>query len=219
MEILRAYNLINDKDNINVQGTIDEPLFDINDISKILEINNISEYINDYDTNEKKIHKNNTYLTENGLYRILLESTHKIANTFQKWMSNSIKEKRINGFYKLNENNEVDKILMEYNSDISNHKKIINLYDSKNIIYVCTIKKYYDYKYIIKIGSTNDIKKKLLQIQDIYNISEPLLLYALELNNNKKIEKNLHENLIIKKYYIPYNINKDIISKKTYLFE
>jgi hypothetical protein len=215
MEILRAYNLINDKDNINIQGTIDEPLFDINYISKILEINNI----NDYDANEKKKYKNNIYLTENGLYRILLESTHKIANTFQKWMSNSIKEKRINGFYKLNENNEVDKILMEYNSDISNHKKIINLYDSKNIIYICTIKKYYDYKYIIKIGSTNDIKKKLLQIQDIYNISEPLLLYALEINNNKKIEKNLHENLIIKKHYMPYNINKDIISKKTYLFE
>jgi len=220
MEILRAYNLIKDDTiNLDIQGKIDKPLFNIHNIGEILQIDNIEKYIDDFDNDMKEIYRNKTYLTEDGLYKILLLSENLIANIFQKWTYNSYKKTRLNGFYKLDENNEIDKQLMEYNEDINNHKKLVNLYDLKNIIYVCIIKKYYDYKYVIKIGSTNNIKKKLLDIQNIYNIGEPLLIYSDKIKNNNSFEKFLHENEIIKKFYIPFNINKKKISKKTYLFK
>jgi hypothetical protein len=213
MEILKAYNLIKDDTiNLDIKGKVDEPLFNINNISQIL---NINEYIDDLDNSEKKIYKNSTYLTENGLYRILLLSENEIANTFQKWTYNSLKQTRLNGFYKLSENNEIDKQLIEYKENILNHKNLINLYDFKNIIYICVIKTFYDYKYIIKIGLTNNIKQKLLDIQNKYNIREPLLIYAIEVNNNL-IEKKVYQHENIKKFYIPFNINKNTISKKTY---
>jgi len=220
MEILRAYNLIKDDTiNLDIQGKIDKPLFNIHNIGEILQINNIERYIDDFNNDMKEIYRNKTYLTEDGLYKILLLSENKIANIFQKWTYNSYKRTRLNGFYKLDENNEIDKQLMEYNEDINNHKKLLNLYDLKNIIYICIIKKYYDYKYVIKIGSTNNIKQKLLDIQNIYNIGEPLLIYSDKIKNNNSFEKFLHENEIIKKFYIPFNINKKNISKKTYLFK
>jgi hypothetical protein len=45
MDILRAFKLCGNEININIQGTIDEPLFQANQIGKILEMKKIFQII------------------------------------------------------------------------------------------------------------------------------------------------------------------------------
>lgn len=117
MDILKAFKIVDKEININIQGTFDEPLFQANQIGKILEIKNVVDNLRDFSSDEKVMFltdtlggiQNVTFLTEIGLYRLLGRSRKPIAALFQKWIINVIKDIRVNGMYKLNENNEVDK--------------------------------------------------------------------------------------------------------------
>ena len=55
MDILKAFKLINENYEINIQGTLDDPLFQANQIAKILDIKNISDAITDFNDDEKHI--------------------------------------------------------------------------------------------------------------------------------------------------------------------
>ena len=121
MDILKAFSLIDETHNINIQGTVENPLFQANQIGKLLGMSNIRENLRDYDDDERLVILTDTlggqqqllFLTELGLYKILGRSRKAIAAIFQKWMINTIKEIRVNGMYKLKQENEVDKKLME----------------------------------------------------------------------------------------------------------
>jgi prophage antirepressor-like protein len=77
---------------INIQGTLDEPLFQANQIGKILVIGNSSESLNDFGEDEKVIgisytlggKQETNFLTNFGLYRLLGRSRKPISRTFQK---------------------------------------------------------------------------------------------------------------------------------------
>ena len=107
MDILKIFSLLENDDgeshHINIQGTVDDPLFQANQIGKILGLGNISEAIKDFGEDERVLISNETlggkqetnFLTELGLYRLLGRSRKPIAATFQKWMVKTIKEIRI----------------------------------------------------------------------------------------------------------------------------
>ena len=111
MDIFRAFSL-NDKEHlINIQGTIEDPLFQGNQIGELLGIKNFHAHINDF-TDEHKVLcqiktnggiQNVIFLTELGLYKLLGRSRKDIAAKFQNWIVKVIKEIRITGMYKLNE--------------------------------------------------------------------------------------------------------------------
>jgi len=48
MDILKAFSLFNENHQINIQGTLEEPLFQANQIGKLLEIKNIRQNIQDF---------------------------------------------------------------------------------------------------------------------------------------------------------------------------
>ena len=224
MDILKAFKLLDKTIEINIQGSLENPLFQANQIGKLLEITNIHDSISEYTDNEKVLDlsetlgglQKTTFLTEIGLYKLLGRSRKQIAHTFQSWMINTIKEIRINGMYKLKEENEVDKQLIIQNYDLMTHKNLIKAYDQKNVIYLCRLK-YLDDKKIVKIGSTQNIKERMCHMNGQFDNIEIVLIDIIEINNYRKFEKYLHNNDYIKNYSYPLTKKDGTLSKETYL--
>ena len=226
MDILKAFSLLDTEYQINIQGTLENPLFQANQIGKLLGIGNLSENLRDFDNEEKVLFLTHTlggnqemvFLTETGLYRVLGRSRKPIAHKFQKWMVSVLKEIRINGIYKLQQDKEIDKQLYKHNCELSTHNTLLKAYDKKNIVYICKFYKVND-KFVIKIGSTQDIKERLTNISNSFNCQEPLLLDIFENNNYKKFERKIHHNEYITQYYEKIIKKDGTISRETYLID
>jgi prophage antirepressor-like protein len=224
MDILKAFKLVNKDIEINIKGTIDNPLFQANQIGSILGIKNISDSLSDFLEDEKVIAGGYTrggmqkiiFLTELGLYKLLGRSKKPIAALFQKWVINTVKEIRINGIYKLNEEKEIDKKLLKHNYDINNHKTYLKAFDKKNVVYICKFKNIED-KLLIKLGSSQDVKQRISHISNAFESIEPIIIDITEIDNHIKFETFLHNNDFIKKFYYPISNKEGKISKETYL--
>ena len=126
MDILKAFSLCDKEYPINIQGTVDEPLFQANQIGKLLGILKIVSQINNFDITEKVGGETATlggiqkviFLTERGLYKVLARSNKPIAKKFQDWMVNVIKELRQQGEYRLKQEHEIEK---KYKTNIFRH--------------------------------------------------------------------------------------------------
>ena len=234
MDILKAFSLVGDNYQVNIQGTHENPLFKANDIGKILDIKKIKDNIKDFSSDEKEAvsigslggPQETLFLTEIGLYRIIGRSRKPIAQIFQRWIINIIKEIRINGMYKLNLENEVDKKLHEQKNIESLHQKLMKIYHNENMIYICKLKEDPDKPgfFIIKIGSTQNIKERIKNISKDYNV-DPILIDALHNNNYIKTENMIHDNATINqyKYHKIININgiksREIYSVNNEIYE
>ena len=109
MEIVTAFNDNNLHTEIIIKGSKTEPLFRASDIGVILEMTNIRAHIQTFDITEKVVHsmqtlggsQDVTFLTEKGLYKVLFKSRKPIAEKFQNWVCEVIKEIRLTGIYDL----------------------------------------------------------------------------------------------------------------------
>jgi prophage antirepressor-like protein len=221
---LKAFSLLGENHIINIQGTLENPLFQASQIGKLLGIKNINQNITDFDNEEKGLctaytlggEQEAIFLTEIGLYKLLGRSRKTIAATFQKWMINILREIRINGMYKLNETKEVDKKLMKHNCAVITHNTLMKAFDKKSIIYICKVKEVDD-KIVIKIGSTQNVKERMHNLSSNQNSIEPLLLDIYESQEHTKFERFLHKHIFIAKYYYPMSIKNGEVSNETYL--
>ncbi len=226
MDILKAFKLVDKEININIQGTFENPLFQANQIGKILEIKNVVENLRDFGQNEKVLFltdtpggiQNVTFLTEVGLYKLLGRSRKPIASVFQSWIINIIKDIRINGIYKLNENNEIDKKLIKHANDVEKHKLLIKAFDKQYVVYICKIKEL-DNKNIIKVGHSQDIKERMGHLSNAYENIQPLLLDIVKIDDNINFENFLHNHDFFRKFYFPMKNKQDKVSKETYLVD
>lgn len=97
--------------NITIYGTCEEPLFKAKDIGDLLEMSNIREVIKNFNERQKVVsltdtlggQQNTTFLTEQGLYKVLMRSRKKIAEQFQDWVCEVVEEIRKKGKYDLEE--------------------------------------------------------------------------------------------------------------------
>ena len=102
-KIVKTFLLADKECAINIQGTYDTPLFKANDIGHILDIKKIRNTICHFNENEKVALRMGSlggiqetiFLTEEGLYRLIGMSRKPIAQIFQRWVINVIKEIRI----------------------------------------------------------------------------------------------------------------------------
>jgi prophage antirepressor-like protein len=227
MDILKAFSLLDVEYHINIQGTLENPLFQANQIGKLLGISNIREGLRDFSSNEKVVTKSDSnggsqetnFLTEFGLYRLLGRSRKPIAHKFQEWMVTVLREIRINGIYKLKQDNEVDRKLYQYKCELSSHNTLLKVYDKKNIVYICKLYNTDNNKYVIKIGSTQDVKERLTNISNSFNCQEPLLLEIFENNNYKKFERKIHHNEYVVQHYEKIEKKDGTTSRETYLVD
>ncbi len=204
MEIVKAFNTNTLNFNILIKGTHQNPLFRAGDIGSILEIQNINQNIKDFLEDEKIFieistlggTQNVSFLTEKGLYKILFKSRKPIAEKFQNWVCDIIKEIRINGFYELKKENDLK--LLELENTISKQpalekEKVLLKQFSQNdsVVYIIKVKTLEKGQYIIKIGeSRKGIQSRYIAHKSNYD--ECLLLDCFAVNKSKDFEYFLH---------------------------
>jgi len=157
--------------NIQVYGTYDEPLFKAKDIGDLLGMSNIREVIKNFNNKQRcdvsltdaiGREQNTTFLTEQGLYKVLMRSRKKIAEQFQDWVCEVVEEIRKNGKYELEENKRQ---LEERNKQIEETARELDLYKQKTYEEIQKT----GHVYIIrtdggyKVGKTKDINVKYLK--------------------------------------------------------
>ena len=88
-----------------IYGDLENPLFKATDIAEWIDygISNVSKMVKNIDDTEKIITRTNntsaTFLTEDGLYEVLMQSRKPIAKQFKKEVKKILKTIRLNGMY------------------------------------------------------------------------------------------------------------------------
>lgn len=221
MDIVKAFNSNNLHTEVVIKGTKTDPLFRASDIGMVLEISNIRTSIMDFDESEKVVHSMNTlggnqevtFLTEKGLYKMLFRSRKPIAQRFQNWVCEVIKEIRLNGIYELQQEivqtkNEMSAIETTKNKEMEDklikQKELDNelfllkqFNNAGNMVYIIKVKTYENGSYVVKIGESR------IGIMGRYNehkskYEECILLDCFCVNKSKDFEHFLHSHNIIK---------------------
>ena len=217
MEIVKAFNSNTLHTEIVIKGTHDNPLFRASDIGIILDISTIRSVIREFNDTEKVVHSMHTlggvqevtFLTEKGLYKVLFKSRKPIAEKFQNWVCEVIKEIRLNGIYDLklqleDAKNEIIHIeetnKKELDIKIQKEREKLLLREFGTIgpiVYIIKVKSYENGTYVVKIGESGE------GIQSRYNehkskYEEVLVLDCFSVKNCRKFESFLHSNDNIK---------------------
>jgi len=225
MEIVKAFNSNEMHTEILIKGTQLEPLFRASDIGEILGINNIRQSIKDYDNTEKDAvttsdstgrNQSITFLTEKGLYKVLFKSRKPIAEKFQNWVCDVIKEIRLTGTYNLEKQleeakNEIIQIegthKTELDTKVQKEREQILLREFKSIgsmVYIIKVKTHPDGTYVVKIGESR------IGIQERYNQckskhGDVLLLDCFAVKQSLDFETFIHNH-----EYVKFNQVKDL---------
>jgi len=229
MDIVKAFNTNDLHTEVIIKGTKTDPLFRASDIGIILEINNIRMSIIDFDESEKRAVSSTdstgrmqdvTFLTEKGLYKVLFRSRKPIAQRFQDWVCQVIKEIRLNGIYELQKevdqkqkeleqtknemsaiettkNKEMEEKLIKQ-KELDNEKFLLKQFNNAgNMVYIIKVKTFENGSYVVKIGESR------IGIMGRYNehkskYEECTLLDCFCVNKSKDFEHFLHSHSIIK---------------------
>jgi prophage antirepressor-like protein len=232
MDIVKAFNANDLHTEIVIKGTIDDPLFRASDIGLVLDIKIINSVIREFDESEKVLHSMHTlggaqevtFLTEKGLYKVLFRSRKPIAQKFQNWVCEVIKEIRLKGIYKME--NEIKKAIEEKNDAIEEKNKIRektlieNFPSNVQCVYYGTIENKSDKgERLIKFGNSNSLKNRIYSHKKTYHNFR--LINAFKVENKLQIENAIKEHplfierqrtIMIKKHNFTELINMEGIS-------
>ena len=210
MEVVKAFTANNMHTDIVIKGTINDPLFRASDIGEILEMGNIRTSIQNFDETERHVHtmdtstgpKQVTFLTEKGLYKVLFKSRKPIAEKFQNWVCEVIKEIRLNGVYDLqkqllqveDQKTKEYELKLEKQKVLEREKILFKEYATiGSIVYIIKVKTFENKQYIIKLGeSRRGVKDRYNEHKSKYE--ECLLLDCFAVNKSKDFESFLHNN-------------------------
>jgi prophage antirepressor-like protein len=227
MDIVKAFNSNNLHTEIVIKGTKTDPLFRASDIGVVLDLT-IRSIIRDFDDTEKVVltthtlggNQDVTFLTEKGLYKVLFRSRKPIAQRFQDWVCEVIKEIRLNGTYELQQeivqkqkeleqtknemsaiettkNKEMEEKLIKQ-KELDNEKFLLKQFNNAgNMVYIIKVKTFENGSYVVKIGESR------IGIMGRYNdhkskYEECTLLDCFCVNKSKDFEHFLHSHSIIK---------------------
>jgi len=172
---------------INIYGTNEKPLFKANDIGELLGLVRIRKTIEDFNDDCKVKtsattsggNRNQIFLTEKGLYKILFISRKPIAEKFQNWVFEVIKEIRINGVYNLEQqlllkDKETQKLIEdnEKNKIINKHEVYLKEYNFKRVFYLCLVNILGEILY--KFGYSDNINRRY---SETFNVTILLNLF------------------------------------------
>ena len=217
MDILKLFVFDNTSHNVNI--LLDEnndPLFRASDIGKVLSITNIHTSIVDFDEEEKVLRTTSThggaqastFLTEQGVFKLIMRSRKPIARPFQKWVFNLLITIRKTGKYDLQ--TEIEQIKgdmrkLKDGRDEELHKTLVEGFDNKPVVYFGKIKTIDDGRVLVKIGCTKNIRSRLTGLKmEFGNMS---ILKIFECDNHEPFEKFLHNHQDIRRYSYKELIN------------
>lgn len=124
----------------NVYGTPRDPLFKAQDVAAMIEHSNITKMLDLVDDDEKGVNQLLTpggnqqvwFLTENGLYEVLMQSRKPIAKQFKKGVKAILKEIRQTGGYLATTQDDTPELIMARalqvaQATIENHKQQLQI--------------------------------------------------------------------------------------------
>lgn len=166
-----------------IYGTIENPLFLAKDVATWLDIGNTSQMVKNIDEDEKRIEVTPIYnvyngqfenqeclfLTEYGLYEVLMLSRKPLAKEFKKKVKEILKALRLNQIQIINTTNNV-----QVDNNIMDMINILKSLTEQNQQIIDIIKQYMNTDTNITINNTNDeIEKEILNLSnDFYTIKE-----------------------------------------------
>jgi prophage antirepressor-like protein len=181
---------------IQVYGTYEEPLFKAKDIGKLLEMSNIRETIKNFNNKQKVVsltdtlggEQETTFLTEQGLYKVLMRSRKKIAEQFQDWVCEVVEEIRRKGKYDLEEKlKEQERLLEEKDRELTYFKeKTYEEIEKTGHIYVIQTDGG------TKVGKTKDTVIKRIKGLQTGNVNEIQILMDYKTSNADLLERCVH---------------------------
>ena len=197
MDIVKAFNSNDLHTEIVIRGTVTDPLFRASDIGVVLDISNIRTSIVDFDESEKVVRTTDTlggaqdvtFLTEKGLYKVLFRSRKPIAQKFQNWVCEVVKEIRLTGIY--NMQTEINKAIEEKNK--IREKTLIEHFPSNvQCVYYGTIDNNSEKgERLIKFGNSNSLKNRIYNHKKTYD--NFCLINAFKVENKLQIENAIKE--------------------------
>lgn len=223
MDILKNFNITGNDVQINIQGTIEEPLFRAREIAELLGLCNVHQTINDFDEDEKIIKptatpggtQNMTFLTELGLYRILGMCRKPVARKFQKWVCIVIKELRIKGKYELDQKSEQDQKLHAIQLELSRHETLKSSFENKRVIYFVKIRSINETSFILKLGWTDNVGLRIRNLAKQFGAA--VYLDIFECFQNREFEAFLKQHVDFLRLAYKEDILEDVRSTETYL--
>jgi len=84
MDILKAFSLYDKEYSINIQCSIENPLFQANQIGKLLEIAKIRNHMINFDENDKVAHESSTL---GGIQKVLFLTDGKVNKYWENFRS------------------------------------------------------------------------------------------------------------------------------------
>lgn len=218
MDIVRVFNYNNSEYAINLahHASGDELLFDATSVERVLDLKNIRQTIHGYG-NDKRMslvvdtaggRQTKTYLTQKGLFNVIFASRKPIAKKFQDWVFDVIDTVAKTGQYKIESRiADMESRLIETAEDLmmATHNSILEAYDMQQIVYVAYMETLSDSKYVIKIGWSNNAKRRTSSLQSDFGPHR--FVYAIRVRRNKEFEGFLHNHAMISphKYEEPIN--------------
>ena len=192
----------NDLD-ITIYGTCEEPLFKAKDIGDLLEMSNIREVIKNFNERQKVVsltdtlggQQNTTFLTEQGLYKVLMRSRKKIAEQFQDWVCEVVEEIRKKGKYDLEEKLKEHQQLLQI-KELEHQRTRQELIKYKEKTYEEIEKT--GHIYVIKtdggtkVGKTKDTVNKRIRGLQTGNVNNIEILLDFKTSNPDLLEKCAH---------------------------
>ena len=188
---------------ITIYGTYEEPLFKAKDIGNLLEMSNIREVIKNFNNKQRCVSltdtafgkKEITFLTEQGLYKVLMRSRKKIAEQFQDWVCEVVEEIRKKGKYDLEEKLKEHQQLLQI-KELEHQRTQQELVKYKEKTYEEIEKT--GHIYVIKtdggtkVGKTKDTVNKRIRGLQTGNVDNIQVLLDFKTSNPDLLEKNVH---------------------------
>ena len=227
MDVLKTFLFENSKHDVEIQFREEKPMFRADQIGRVIGIKNVRDAVKNFDSDEKGVEKsdmsqNCIFLTEMGVYRLLMRSNKPLAKPFQKWVANVIQSIRETGEYKLQEeidknNTEHKSILKKYQLDQEAHvhKTLVDSSVNKGLVYIGKIKDMDDGKMLVKIGSTIDMRQRVSGLRVDYGSFNLMRLF--ECRDCYPFEKFVHQHVNIKRYIYKEPMKNGKISNEVYL--
>lgn len=180
VEVLKSTEVLGKE--LNVYGSIQEPLFLAKDVATWIGHTNPASMLQSIDEDEKILmtNINNVYggqnawfLTEYGLYEVLMQSRKKIAKQFKKEVKKILKEIRQNGGYLVATEEDDENTIVERALNLA--QKAIQRLKEQNI----------------QLSERNDYLSKIFQSKDLYTATDIAQKYGMSTIKFNKLLNDL----------------------------
>lgn len=206
MNILKTFLLDDTEHIVRIIPEEDDVLFSASDVGNLLGIKKVRNSLTGFDADQKVKRsvsttggeQDATFLTQEGVLKLVMKSNKSIATALQKWVFKVVKEISEKGRYELKRKFEDELAHEKDRMDETAHKAAVIGADRRRIVYFGKIKTMDGGSCLIKIGCTDDIKQRAVSLA--WEFGQMSIINTFECDYNAAFERDMHQKLRKYKY-------------------